>query len=55
MVKAEVADFEAYAGCPRPEDIADFLGAYGLREWIRVPFAYHSAGGRVCDIIYLRN
>jgi len=55
MVKVEVADFEWYAGCPKPEQIAEFLGAYGLREWIRVPFAYHRAGGRVYDIIYLRN
>jgi len=46
--------FESYLGCPKPEQIAEFL-AYGLREWIRVPFAYHPAGGRVYDIIYLRN
>jgi FkbM family methyltransferase len=37
MVKVEVADFESYAGCPRPEQIATFLGACGLREWIRTP------------------
>jgi FkbM family methyltransferase len=55
MVKVEVADFEAYAGCPRPEQIGDFLGAYGLREWVRTPFAGHSGGGRYYDIIYLRN
>jgi FkbM family methyltransferase len=55
MVKVEVADFEAYAGCPRPEQIADFLGTYGLREWMRTPFAGHSGGGRYYDIIYLRN
>jgi FkbM family methyltransferase len=52
MVKVEVADFEAYAGCPRPEQIADFLRAYGLIEFMRIPFARHSGGGRYYDIIY---
>jgi hypothetical protein len=57
MVKVEVADFESYAGCPRPEQIADFLGAYGLEEWMRTPWWQneHIEGGRYYDIIYLRN
>jgi FkbM family methyltransferase len=55
MVMVEVADFEAYTECPRPEQIADFLGTYGLRERMRPPFARHSRGGRYYDIIYLRN
>jgi FkbM family methyltransferase len=55
MVKVEVADFEAYTGCPRPEDIAACLGAYGLKEFRRTPFAEHSSGGHYYDIIYLRN
>jgi FkbM family methyltransferase len=55
MVKVEVADFEAYAGCPRPEQVADLLGIYGLKEWMRTPFAEHSNGGRYFDIIYFRN
>jgi hypothetical protein len=55
MVRVEVADFEAYAGCPRPEQIGDFLGASGLREWMRIPFAELNGGGRYYDIIYLRN
>jgi FkbM family methyltransferase len=54
MVKVEVADFEAYAGCPRPEQITTLLGVYGLREWTRTPFAQHSSGGRYYDIVYLR-
>jgi FkbM family methyltransferase len=54
MVKVEVADFEAYAGCPRPEQIATVLRAYGLSEWMRTPFAEHNGGGRYYDIIYLR-
>jgi len=52
MVKVEVPDFESYAGCPRPEQIADFLGTYGFREWKRTPLAEHM---RYYDIIYLRN
>ena len=55
MVKVEVADFEGYAGCPRPEQIEDFLGTYGLREWTRITLAEHIGGGRYYDIIYLRN
>jgi FkbM family methyltransferase len=55
MVKVEVADFEAYAGCPRPEEIAAFLHAYGLREFSRTSFATHRAGGRYYDINYLRD
>jgi len=55
MVKVEVADFEAYTGCPRPEQIATFLRTYGLREWTRTPFAERSGGGRYYDIVYVRN
>jgi 2-O-methyltransferase len=54
MVKVEVADFESYVGCPRPEHIAEFLGPYGFREWRRTPFAEHPSSGRYYDIIYLR-
>jgi FkbM family methyltransferase len=55
FVKVEVADFKAYANCPKPQDIADFLKAYGFREWRRVPFAWHGEGGRYYDITYLKN
>jgi FkbM family methyltransferase len=55
MVKIEVADFEAYAGCPRPEDIAGILQAYGLKEFTRASFAAHRSGGHYYDIIYLRD
>lgn len=54
MVRVEVADFEAYAGCARPEQIASLLGAYELREWSRTFFAEYSGGGRYYDIIYLK-
>ncbi len=55
MVKTEVADFEAYAGCPTPQDVAGLLDAYGFCEWRRVPFAWHATGGRYYDIVYLKN
>ena len=54
MVKVEVADFEAYSGCPRPEQIADYPRDYGFSEWMRIPFAMHSKGGRYYDVIYRR-
>ena len=50
-VKVEFADFESYAGCTRPEQIADFLGTYGLREWKRTPFAKHVGGERYYDVM----
>jgi FkbM family methyltransferase len=55
MVQVEVADFEAYAGCPSPAQIAGFLGAFGLTEWTRISFAKHSSGGHYYEIIFLRN
>jgi FkbM family methyltransferase len=55
MVRVEVADFEAYAGCARPDQIAALLGTYGFREWTRTFFAEHGDGGRYYDIIFRRN
>lgn len=55
MVRVEVADFEAYAGCARPNQIAAFLETYGFREWMRTFFAEHSDGGRYYDIIFRRD
>jgi FkbM family methyltransferase len=55
MVKVEVADFEVYSGCPRPEHIAEILKEYNLHEWRRVPFTVqHPDGGNIYDITYLR-
>jgi hypothetical protein len=56
MVEIEVADFEAYAGCPNPAQIAEHLSRYGLTEWMRTPFARHkTSGGRYYDITYVRD
>lgn len=53
MVKVEVADFEMYAGCPRPADIARILAPYGLHERIRQTIA-RDAAGRCYEITYLK-
>ena len=54
LIKTEVADFEAYAGCARPETIAPFLRDAGFYEKYREPFANHPRGGRYYDITYVR-
>jgi FkbM family methyltransferase len=54
LVKVEVADFESYAGCPRPDDIFNHLKIYGFLEQTRVAFAQHPNGGRYFDISYSR-
>src|SRR5262249_24887821 len=54
MVQVEVADFESYDACARPEKIADFLAGSGFREWSRTLIANHSSGCYY-DITYLRN
>jgi len=54
-VKVEVADFEVYSGCPRPEQIAEILKEYDLYEQWRLPFReQHPDGGHIYDITYLR-
>jgi hypothetical protein len=53
-VKAEVADFESYAGCCRLKDIESFMAARGFKETSRVKFAAHPGGGAYYDIVYRR-
>ncbi len=53
-IKSEVADFEAYEGCARPETIAAFLRNAGFREKFRETQARHPQGGRYYDITYVR-
>jgi len=55
LIRAEVADFESYAGCARPETIATFLRDAGFYEKYREPFANHPRGGRYYDITYVRS
>jgi hypothetical protein len=53
-VKVEVADFEAYTGCCKVDDISAFLGARGFRETTRHEFARREGGGAYFDIVYQR-
>jgi FkbM family methyltransferase len=53
-VKAEVPDFESYAGCCKLEDVEAFLTARGFAEHVRQQFAERSAGGSYYDVVYKR-
>lgn len=53
-VKVEVADFEAYAGCCRTEDIAAFMAENGFVEHHRNRFASGAGVGSYFDIVYRR-
>lgn len=54
-IKTEAADFEVYKGCCRVEDIADFLGKRGFKEFSRHQFAYRNEGGACYDIVYKKS
>jgi FkbM family methyltransferase len=53
-IKTEAADFEAYAGCCRLDDITAFLTARGFEEHSRHRFASHRNGGAYYDVLYRR-
>lgn len=53
-VKAEAADFEAYAGGCRDSDVAALLARHGFRERSRHRFATHPDGGSYFDIYFER-
>ncbi len=54
FIKTEVPDFEAYAGCARLDDIAQFLGARGYAELSRHCFATRTGGGSYYDVVYAK-
>lgn len=54
FVRTEAADFEAYVGCCRVDDIATFLTERGFREVHRQSFAERPGGGRYFDLIFER-
>jgi FkbM family methyltransferase len=54
FIKTEVPDFEAYAGCARLDDIAQFLGARGYAELSRHCFATRAGGGSYYDVVYAK-
>ncbi len=53
-VKAEVADFESYAGCCQLADVDSFLQGHGYREFSRHKFANRAQGGSYYEIVYKR-
>lgn len=54
IIKVEAADFEAYAGCCRVEDLSSYLKDFGFIELWRNQFAQSASGGSYFDLIYIR-
>ena len=52
FIKVEAADFEAYSGCCRVQDIADYLAGFGFQETLRTEQASHPGGGKYFEIVY---
>ncbi|MEI7932688.1 MAG: FkbM family methyltransferase [Alphaproteobacteria bacterium] len=53
-IKAEAADFEAYAGACMASDISDYLSGFGFPEVSRAKFAMRGSTGSYFDILYRR-
>ena len=53
-VRAEVADFEAYAGCCKLDEMDDFLEEYGFRRIAKGRFAHKKDVGSYYDVLYGR-
>ena len=51
FIKTEVADFESYEGCARPDEIKEFLFPYGLKEIARKTINSRSTG-RYFEILF---
>jgi FkbM family methyltransferase len=51
-IKAEVPDFEAYAGCCRLSELDSFMTQHGYVEFARHEFAGRPAGGSYFNIVY---
>ena len=54
FIKTEVPDFEAYTGCARLDDIAEFLEERGYAELSRHRFATRAEGGSYYDVVYAK-
>jgi FkbM family methyltransferase len=54
IVKTEAADFEAYAGGCRLDELDAFLGAQGFEEMRRHRFAAREGLGAYYDVVYRR-
>jgi FkbM family methyltransferase len=55
FVKAEVADFESYAGCCQLYNLTDFMRQQGFAMSRKVPFATRSGIGTYYDVVYSRH
>jgi FkbM family methyltransferase len=53
-ILTEAADFDAYSGCCRIDDIDSFLKPFGFREIARSLMATRQGGGSYYDILYRR-
>jgi FkbM family methyltransferase len=53
-VQTEAADFEAYVGCCRLDELGAFLEQQGFDELRRLPFAGRTRVGTYYDVVYRR-
>lgn len=53
-VKSEAADFDAYVGGCRLDDLDAFLSERGFSRTVTEAFARHPSGGRYYDVLYVR-
>ncbi len=51
-VQTEAADFDAYKGCCKVNDITAYLESKGFRLLKSWPFAKHANGGQYFDLLY---
>ena len=51
-IKTEAADFDAYDGGCRLQELAEFLTSCGFREVSRHCFAEHPTSGKYFDVVY---
>lgn len=55
FIKAEVADFESYAGCCQMGELTEFLRQFAFGISRKMPFAMRKGGGTYYDILYRRS
>jgi FkbM family methyltransferase len=53
-VKAEVADFESYAGCCKLSEMDQFFEEHNFRRIAKVGFAYKEGVGAYYDVLYVK-
>ncbi len=55
FVLVEAAEFEAYAGGCRLDQLTEYLAAFGFRELRKTEFARHPTGGAYSDVLFGRD